>query len=94
MGLQLVRHPRRGLDVGEEHERRRKPVALPGEDGEVEIVERDDEADLVLLAQSREGLDVLGIRDSRDDDPAVAVVERGRERIGVDPERRPAGRPT
>ena len=91
MGLELVRHARRGLDVGEEHERRRKPFALAGEDGEVEIVERDDEADVVLLAQSRERRDVFGIGDPRDDDAPVAVVERGRERIGVDAERDCAG---
>ena len=45
----------------------------------------------MLLAQRSERWDVARIRDSRDDDAPVAVVERRRERIGVDSERDGAG---
>ena len=89
--LELVRHARGGLGVREEHERRRELLALPRENREVEIVQRDDEADVVLLAQRRERGDVARVRDSGDDDAPVAVVERRRERIRVDPERDGAG---
>jgi hypothetical protein len=87
MRLELVRHPRRGLGVGQQHERGRKVLALPGEHGEVEVVQRHDEAHVVLLAQPRERRHVLGRRDPRDDHPVVAVVQRRRERIRVDAER-------
>ena len=56
--LELVRHARGGVGVGEEDERRREPLALAREHREVEIVERHDEADVVLLAERGERRDV------------------------------------
>ncbi len=60
MRLELVRHAGGGVGVGEEDERRRELLALAREDREVEIVERHDEADVVLLAQRSQRGDVLG----------------------------------
>ena len=53
----------------------------------VEVVQRDDEPDVVLLDERRERRDVLGIRDERDDRLPVGVVEGRSERVGVDGER-------
>ena len=46
--------------VGQEDERRREPVALARENREVEVVQRHDEPDVVLLAQRGQRRDVRG----------------------------------
>ena len=96
MRLELVGHARGRLRVGQEHEGGRESLALAREDREVEVVQRDDEANVVLFPQRGEGRHVRRIRDPRNDDVEIAVVERRRERIGVDAERcrtRDAGTP-
>ena len=87
MRLELVRHAPRRIRVGQEDERGREPVAFAGEHREVEVVQRDDEADVVLLTERRRASARTRVGDPRDDDLPVAVVQSGRERVGVDAER-------
>ena len=53
----------------------------------VEIVQRNDEANVILADELRDSRDIAGIGDSRDDRPAIRVVQRRCERIGVSAER-------
>ena len=57
----------RRLGVGQEDECRRELLALAREHREVEIVERDDESDVVLVTQRGERRDVAGLGDPRHD---------------------------
>ena len=87
VSLQLVRHAPRRIRVGQEDERGRQSVAFAGENREVEVVQRDDETDVVLLSKRRQRGHIRRIGDPRDDDVPVAVIQSGRERIGVDTKR-------
>jgi hypothetical protein len=63
--LELVRHADGRLLVGEEDERGRECRALAREHGEVEVVQRDDELDVVLLPKVGERRDVGRVGDPR-----------------------------
>ncbi len=85
--LELVRHASAHLGLGQEHERRRERGPLAREDGEVEVVQRNDEPHVVLADEVGERRHVGGVGDARHDRTEVRVVERGREGIGIDGQR-------
>ena len=53
----------------------------------VEVVERDHEPDVVLADELGDRVDVTRVGDERHEHPAVGVVERGRQLVGVRGER-------
>ena len=57
----------------------------------VEIGERDDQPDVVLLDERAQRGEVAGVVDARHDLAVIGDVERRRELAGVDRERRRAG---
>ena len=59
----------------------------------VEIGERDDQADVVLVDEPAQRGDVAGVVDPRHERMVVGVVERGRERVEVGRDGRRAGAP-
>ena len=59
----------------------------------VEVVERDDEAHVVLAHEPGERVHVVGIGDAGDDRLPVGVVERRGERVRVGGERDRTGGP-
>ena len=59
----------------------------------VEVVQRNDEANVVLPHELRDSRNVAGIGDSWNDRPTIRVVQRRRERIGVSAERDRSGTP-
>ncbi len=90
--LVLVLAERDRLRAGQQHERA-ELVAVRGEHAMVEVGERHDQRRVVLGDERCERLDVAGIVDRRDERPAVGGVERRRELVEVDGERRRAGAP-
>ncbi len=57
----------------------------------VEVVQRHDQPDVVLLHEGGHRVDVTGVGDAGNDRPDVRVVERGRERIRIGSERHAPG---
>ena len=81
----LVERQLAGLGIGG-HDRRAdrgEVVAARGQDGLVEVGQRQHRADGVLLAEGEQRRHVAGIVDARHERLAVGQVERGRERAGV-----------
>jgi hypothetical protein len=66
-------------------------VAGAGEGELIEVGQRDDEIDTVLLDEAGQRRDVLRVADARHELVPVGVVERGREAVDVGRDRRRAG---
>ena len=64
-----------------------------GEQQVVEVGERDHQPHPVLADELLQRGEVAGVVDARNDRALVRVVERGRERVGVDRDRARAGPP-
>jgi hypothetical protein len=86
----LVAHPLADVGLGHEHERGSERLARARQQDLVEIGERDDQPDVVLLDYCGERPDVARIVDARDERVAVGVVQRRRERVEVGRDRRRA----
>ena len=71
---------------GQEHERA-EPVAVGGEHAVVEVRERDDQLDSVLLDECARARRRIRIADGRHGRADVGRVERGRELVQVDGDR-------
>ena len=90
VGEVLVAHRLADLRLGHERQCRLEDAARAREQELVEVGERDDELDVVLLDELRERRDVGWILDSRHELEVIRVPERGSERVEVGGDRRRA----
>ncbi len=79
------------LAGGEEDDRSVELGAVLREQNVIEVGQGDNEADVVRAHELAQRRQVAGVDDAGDDRVHVGVVERGRERVRVDRDRRRAG---
>jgi len=91
--FELVGHAGTHVCLGKQQERRGELVSRAGEHRMVEIVQRHDEANVVLTDERSERHHVSGICDPRDDGVTIGVIKRRREWISVGAERNGSGGP-